>query len=102
MKHNIIIPYFISTFFVFNSTWGSGVESAVMGLSAASSVKMLDDKDFLGLGSVFSPKEKINIEEVMFCIEENMNNNGAVKVHLVIIYDEKELVEELSKMTARE
>ncbi|MDR3180112.1 MAG: hypothetical protein LBT70_04425 [Holosporaceae bacterium] len=102
MKHNIIALGSISVFFAFDAVWGGGIESAVIGLSAASSVKALDDKDFFGLGSAFSSKEKVNIEAVMFCIEENMNNNGAVKVHLVIVYDEKELVGEFSKMTARE
>ncbi|GHU13786.1 hypothetical protein FACS189449_09590 [Alphaproteobacteria bacterium] len=73
-----------------------------MGLSAASSLKTLDDKNILGLGGVFSSKEKVNLEQVMFSVDENMNNHGAVKVHLVIVYGEPELVGELSKMSARE
>jgi hypothetical protein len=93
---------FSGVFLSCDSVWGSGVESAVMGLSAASSVKTLDDKDFFGLGGIFSSKEKVNIEQVMISIEENMNNNGAVKLHLVIIYGEQELVSELTKMSARE
>jgi hypothetical protein len=76
-------------------------ESAVMSLSAASSLKSLDDKDFMGLGGIFSSKEKVNIESIVFDVEDNMNNNGAVKLDLVIVYTQ-ELVNKLSEMSAQE
>jgi hypothetical protein len=76
-------------------------ESAVMSLSAASSLKSLDDKDFMGLGGIFSSKEKVNLESIVFDVEEGMNNNGAIKLDLVIVYTQ-ELVNKLSEMSAQE
>ncbi|GHU19972.1 hypothetical protein FACS189472_10540 [Alphaproteobacteria bacterium] len=48
-----------------------------------------------------SSEETLSLKKVMFSIEENMNNRGAVKFHLVIAY-EQELAGELSKMSAKE
>jgi hypothetical protein len=43
----------------------------------------------------------VNLEQVMFLVEDSMNNNSAVQVHVVIVY-EKELVSHLSKMSSTE
>jgi hypothetical protein len=72
---------------------------AALAISAASSLKP-SDKDSLW-DKIFSPKGGIALEEVMLSVEEDMNNRGAVKLHIAIVY-EKELMEELKKMSAEE
>jgi hypothetical protein len=78
-----------------------GISGGVMAMSAAASLKTLNGggDSFFGLGNILSPKRKVAIEEVMLEVEENMNNNAAVKVHIVIIYD-PELVRELMKLSS--
>ncbi|MDR0968223.1 MAG: hypothetical protein LBL99_01135 [Holosporaceae bacterium] len=74
----------------------------VMAMSAAASLKTLtEDKKKSIFGDFFSPKGGLILEEVMLSIDENMNDRGAVKVHLVVVY-EHELVEELMKMSSDE
>ncbi|MDR2645963.1 MAG: hypothetical protein LBC04_02190 [Holosporaceae bacterium] len=75
--------------------------NGVMAMSAASSLKTLSDSKSSFFGEIFSSKGGLALEEVMLSVEENMNNNGAVKMHIVIVY-EKELLEELMKMSAEE
>ena len=52
-----------------------------------------------GLNSLLKNSEDFSLEQIMIVTEANMNNNGAMKAHLVIVYD-KELMHELSAMTA--
>jgi hypothetical protein len=92
---------FLLCFMCFKAEAIPDISGGVMAMSAAASLKTLkgDSDSLFGLGSVLSPKPKLVLEEVMLSVEENMNNNGAVKVHIVIVY-EAELVGELSKKTA--
>ncbi|MDR1361836.1 MAG: hypothetical protein LBJ16_01305 [Holosporaceae bacterium] len=91
----------VCCFLVVDRAYAPIAESAVMSLSAASSLKSLDDKDFLGMGGVFASKEKVNLKTIVFDVEENMNHNGAVKLDLIIVYTQ-ELVNKLSEMSSRE
>lgn len=79
-----------------NVVFASGVETGIMAMSAAATIKGADSS---GFGGIFSSKGKVALEQVMFVVDEDMNEKGAVKVHLVIVY-EKELLAELKKMSA--
>ena len=48
-----------------------------------------------------APKKEINLEEITFSVDEDMNRNAAVRVHLVLIY-KNTLKDEISKWTSRE
>jgi hypothetical protein len=85
---------------IFESGFGTGLSEGVMAMSAAASLKTLKKEDF-GLGDIFSPKGGLTLEEVMISVEKDMNNNGAVKVHPVVIYD-VELLGELKKKTSEQ
>ncbi|MDR2781791.1 MAG: hypothetical protein LBB21_05075 [Holosporaceae bacterium] len=89
---------FLLCFLYFETGAGSVVAGGVMAMSAASSLKTLKGDDF-GLKELFAPKGGVAMKEVMLVIEENMNNNGAVKLHIIIVYDE-EVDGELKKMSA--
>ncbi|MDR2107020.1 MAG: hypothetical protein LBO73_00635 [Holosporaceae bacterium] len=73
----------------------SGVAGVVTGISAASAVNnVMGDNDnkkdssfFPSFKDWFSPKGGLALEEVKVHINEDMNNHGAVKAHLVIVYD---------------
>jgi hypothetical protein len=52
------------------------------------------------LGEILSAKSGVSLEEVAISVEEDMNNSGALKVHVVIVYEES-LAEELRKMSSR-
>jgi hypothetical protein len=80
---------------------GASITAAggVMAMSAASSLKTFTDKKDSKIGDFFSAKGGLILEEIMLSVEEEMNDRGAVKVHLVIVY-EQELVGELMKMSA--
>lgn len=53
------------------------------------------------ISSAFSNKGEIELEEVMLSINDDMNEKGAVKLHIIIIF-EKELLGELKRMSSRE
>lgn len=53
------------------------------------------------LGSLFSSESGVKLEEVMLSIDEDMNRRGAVKMHIVIVYEE-ELSHALTKLSARQ
>ncbi|MDR1236054.1 MAG: hypothetical protein LBJ96_03530 [Holosporaceae bacterium] len=84
-----------------------GLEAAAVssviseGLSAAASIKTLKGDSDFGLTGIFSSKGGISLEEVMLSVKENMNTNGAVRVHLVVVYD-IELVGELMKRSSEQ
>lgn len=75
------------------------VAGGVMAISAATSLHTLTEKKSSLFGGLFASNNGISLEEIMFSVEEDMNDRGAVKVHVVIVYN-KELAEELSKMSA--
>jgi hypothetical protein len=82
--------------FSVNATVASG---GVMAMTAASSLKILTDKNDSMFGNFFASKGGITLEEIMLSTEEDMNDRGAVKVHMIVVY-EQELAEELTKMSA--
>jgi hypothetical protein len=73
----------------------------VMAMSAAASLETLSNKKDSILSDIFAPKSGLSLEKVAISVEENMNDNGALKLHLVIVYD-RVLVEELRKMSSGE
>jgi hypothetical protein len=84
-----------------------GLEAAAVssvlsgGLSAAASLKTLKGDSDFGLTGMFSAKGGLSLEEVMLSVKENMNNNGAVRAHLVVVYD-VELIGELMKKSSEQ
>jgi hypothetical protein len=64
-----------------------------MVVSVAEDVAMNTFKKF------FTAKGGLVLEKIMLSVKKDMNDNGAVRVHVVIIY-EKELIRELSRMSA--
>ncbi|MDR2158046.1 MAG: hypothetical protein LBO02_01875 [Holosporaceae bacterium] len=84
--------------------WGVNASSitaagGIMAMSAASSLKTFTSDKDSKIGDFFSAKGGLILEEIMLSVEEDMNDRGAIKVHLAIVY-EKELVGELMKMSA--
>ncbi len=53
------------------------------------------------IGGILSSKKEITLEEIVFSVEENLNDNAAVRVHLVLVYT-KELKDKLSSLTSRQ
>ncbi|MDR1982460.1 MAG: hypothetical protein LBQ08_01515 [Holosporaceae bacterium] len=93
--------YFIFYIFLFSNVNASSVTATggIMAMTAASSLKTLTEKNDSMLSDFFAPKGGVTLEEVMLSTEEDMNDRGAVKVHMIVVY-EQELVEELMKMSA--
>ena len=54
-----------------------------------------------GEGSLLEKKPEINLEQITFSVDDDMNNRGAVRLHLVLVYKDN-LKEELQKWTSRE
>jgi hypothetical protein len=92
---------FLLLFVWFESATASALSTGIMTASMAASLKTLTNSDSFGLGDIFSPKGGIRLKKVTLSIEKNMNNNGAVRLHLVIVYD-PELMAELKKMSSDE
>jgi hypothetical protein len=92
---------FLFTFLCINIDVLAIAIGGVMAMSAASSLKTLTDSKSSFFSKIFASKGGLALEEVMLSVEENMNNRGAVKLHIAIVY-EKELVIELMKMSAEE
>ena len=63
------------------------------GASLGLTFKKLND------GGAFSAEGNLVIKQVMFVIDEDVNQNAAVKIHIVIVY-EKELITALKVMPA--
>ena len=49
----------------------------------------------------FSKKDKLSLSEIMLIVDEDMNNNSAVKLHLVIFF-EQELFNALRRTSSRD
>lgn len=73
--------------------------SAVMSLSAADSLDNLTSRKKKGWISSFFSDNDLDLEEVMIVTKPDMNDHGAMKAHLVIVYD-LELMRELSVMSS--
>lgn len=91
--------FFLFFHIYFGVAFAGVVETGVMAMSAAASVKTIDDKSFFDVGGIFAPKPNLSLEKVMFLVDDDMNEKGATKVHLVVVY-ERELLNELKKMSA--
>jgi type VI secretion system protein len=103
-NHSVLPVVYIALLFLCTfsniSAASDAFSTGIMTLSATSSVEALKGKNSFNIGDFLSPKGEVVLEEVMFSIEDNMNDSGAVKVHLVIAY-ESELVSELKKMSSQ-
>lgn len=77
----------------------TAVMSAVMGLSAADSLDDITSRKKKGWISSFFSDNDFELEEVLVVTRPDMNDFGAMKAHLVIVYD-RELLRELSAMTS--
>ncbi|MDR2766460.1 MAG: hypothetical protein LBB63_03305 [Holosporaceae bacterium] len=75
------------------------MSGSLMTISAMSSVDNIVSKKDSMLGELFAAKGSVSLEEISVSVEEGMNNSGALKVHVVIVYEEH-LVEELRKMSS--
>ncbi len=90
---------FVSLFSFSEIFADTAVMSTVMGLSAADSLDNITSRKKKGWISSFFSDNDFELEQVMVITKPDMNNHGAMKAHLVIVYD-KELMRELSVMTA--
>lgn len=83
--------FLLFLFFTFSSyisdVSASPLETGVMGLSAASSMKNLDDKSFLNFKGMFTANGDVEVEKLIFDIDEDMNEKGAVVLYFVVCYD---------------
>lgn len=70
-----------------NTADAAPLETGVLGLSAASSVKNLGDNSFLNFKNLFATNGDVEIEKIIFSIDEDMNENGAAMVYFVVCYD---------------
>lgn len=70
-------------------------------LSVVASLNSLTDKKDSFLDKVLGDKPKIALKKVMLSIDEDMNNTGAVKMHLTIVYDQA-LMKELQGLKSDE
>ncbi len=79
---------------------GGAAMTAIAGISAADSMDRITKGKNKGWVSSFLSDNEFPLEEIMVVTEADMNNRGAMKAHLVIVYD-KELLHELSTMSSR-
>ncbi|MDR3186888.1 MAG: hypothetical protein LBT63_00435 [Holosporaceae bacterium] len=77
------------------------IMGGVMALSAASSLDTLTSKKDSMLGDIFSSKGGVTLEKIRISTEEDMNSKGALRVHVVIVYD-REVAGILKTTTASE
>lgn len=93
---------FFIIFFLFVTvldSYGDVATIAVSSLSMASSVNDLTSKKKGIISKFFSSNDEFCLEQVMLVTKAEMNEMGAVKVHIVVVYD-KELLRELAQMSA--
>ncbi len=95
MKKFLVFVVFLFLFAPMKvSADAAGVVVTMAGVNEANKLK--DNSTF---GDFFVPKGGVNLEQIMLVTNKNMNRGGAVKVHVVIVY-ERELVSEFMKMSA--
>ena len=89
MFSRLIFCFIVLAFFAYQNAvlHAAALEAGVMGLSAASSMKNLDNDSFLNFKGIFSPEGDVEIENVVFAVDEDMNEKGAVTVYFVVCYD---------------
>ncbi len=98
MKTLLCFCYCIYSYIVFCD---SSLVGAVVSMTAVSSAEsLIKDKD-KGLFSWLSSADDFLLEEVMLIADENTNNHGALKVHIVILYN-KEVFSELMRSSSSE
>lgn len=70
--------------------------------SAFSLIQAISTIPLIGKAAeVLKSEEKIELEEVMFSISDDMNQKGAIKLHIVIVFD-KELIGELKRLSSKQ
>jgi hypothetical protein len=77
-----------------------GITTGIVAMSAVSSINALSDENSF-LGKFFSGKVELELEQVMLVIDDDMNHKSAVKLHIVVVY-EQELIGELRKMSSNQ
>lgn len=87
-------------FFSISEIWAdAAVTTTLMSMTAADSLDRLSVRKKKGIISSFLFDNEFELKKVMIVTKADMNNSGAMKVHLVIVY-ERELMKELGTMSA--
>ena len=84
--------------FIFQ-THASSISDGVAIMSLGNTLSSSDKDSWLN--KILAAKGNVDIEQIMISVNQNMNQGGAVKLHVLIVY-EKELIAELEKMSSRE
>lgn len=89
MCNKVILRVVVLIFFAYQNIalQSAPLETGVMGLSAASSMKNLGDDSILNFKGIFTPEGDVEVEKIIFAIDEDMNEKGAVTVYFVVCYD---------------
>ena len=99
MKFFVVLFLFFSSFEIFAST--NALTGAFMGTSVMDFVdRRIEKKNKSWFWSIFSDND-FSLENIMVVTEAGMNNGGAMKVHLVIVYS-KEILQILGTVSARQ
>lgn len=96
-----VFAVLLLSLFLENVFASSAATTAIMSMSAMTSVDQMTKSKKKGFFSSLLASDGLAMEEIMIVTEEDMNNRGAMKIHVVIPY-ERELYRELSKMSAHE
>ena len=100
LKHSVI------SFLLLSEVVSAGFDPASAFILLAPSVisaisgKGEGDLSPTNFGNMLSSKKQITLEEIVFSVEEDLNNRGAVRVHLVLVYT-KELKERFTSLDSR-
>ncbi len=98
MRFFVVLFLFFSYFEIFAS---NALTSAFMGTSVMDFVdRRIEKKNRDWFWSIFSDND-FSLENIMIVTEAGMNNSGAMKVHLVIVYS-KEILQILGTVSARQ
>ena len=99
MKFFVVLILFLSSFEILAAT--NALTSAFMGTSVMDFVdRRVKEKNKGWFWSIFSDND-FSLENIMVVTEADMNNGGAMRAHLVIVYS-KEMLQILGTMTARQ
>ena len=99
MKFFVVLFLFFSYFEIFSST--NALTGAFMGTSVMDFVdRRIEKKNRDWFWSIFSDND-FSLENIMIVTEAGMNNGGAMKVHLVIVYS-KEILQILGTVSAHQ
>jgi hypothetical protein len=89
--------------FLLSMLWVSQVEASslvISGMTALSAASSLNTKDSL-LSDILSSKSGVMLKKIRISTEEDMNSRGALKVHVIIVYD-KDIAGILKNMASGE